>query len=119
VDSDPALAIGAGPEVPVAAGELAGLAAGLAVAGELLDGALGAVLGPGDAPLAVADGSGVACARTIEESASTLATIRSRPPVAPVSRGAGAAEVSATSSAAWRGATVAAAAAASIARALP
>jgi hypothetical protein len=112
VDSDPALAIGAGPAVPGAAGELAG-------AGKLLDDAPGAGLGVGGAPLGVADGSGVACATTAEESASTLATICSRPPVAPTSRGGGGgAGVSASSTAAWRGAAVAAATAASIARAL-
>jgi hypothetical protein len=113
VDSDPALAIGAGPAVELVAGELA---AGLAVAAE----PLGAGLGLGDAPVGAADGSGVACATTVDESASTLATIRSRPPVAPassVARGAEAAGVSATSTTASRGAAVAAATAASIARA--
>ncbi len=115
MDSDPALAIGAGPAVPGAAGALA---VGLADAGLPLGVALADGLGLGDAPLGAAEGSAVACATTVDERASTLATIRSRPSVEPVTAGAAVAGISTACATVARGAAVAAATAASIARAL-
>ncbi len=98
MDSEPALAIGAGPAVPVAAGALAdGLADGA-----LLGDALGAGVGLG---LGAADGSGVACATTVDERASTLATIRSRPTVPLASTAASGVGLSAGSESAARDVT--------------